>query len=75
MENYQQHISINTNIRFGKPCIINTRIAVEDVLTWLASGMSVEEILEDFPEITKEQVLGALAFAAARERKLRIVAA
>ena len=75
MENYQQHISINANIRFGKPCIVNTRIAVEDVLSWLASDMSIEEIIEDFPEINKEQVLAALAFAAARERKLKIVAA
>ncbi|MFN7119378.1 MAG: DUF433 domain-containing protein [Saprospiraceae bacterium] len=64
MENYQEYISINPNIRFGKPCVTGTRIAVQDVLSWLASGMSFEEILEDFPELTMEQVRAALAFAA-----------
>lgn len=64
MENYQYYISINPNIRFGKPCVTGTRIAVQDVLSWLASGMSFEEILEDFPELTMEQIRAALAFAA-----------
>ncbi|MEM8529007.1 MAG: DUF433 domain-containing protein, partial [Bacteroidota bacterium] len=44
-----QHISINPDIRFGKPCITGTRIAVLDILQWLASGMTQEEVLEDFP--------------------------
>lgn len=64
MENYQNYISINPNIRFGKPCVTGTRIALQDVLSWLASGMSFEEILEDFPELTMEQIRAALAFAA-----------
>ncbi|MDX1939477.1 MAG: DUF433 domain-containing protein [Saprospiraceae bacterium] len=75
MDKYQEYISINPNIRFGKPCITGTRIAVQDVLSWLASGMSFEEILEDFPELTMEQVRAALAFAAAREQSIKIIAA
>jgi len=66
MEHYQDYISINPHIRFGKPCITGTRIAVQDVLSWLASGMSFDEIFEDFPELTMEQVRAALAFAAVR---------
>ena len=53
----------------GKPCVRNTRIAVYDVLSWLASSMSMEEILEDFPELTREDILACLAFAAGREEK------
>lgn len=64
MEKYQDYISINPNICFGKPCVMGTRIAVQDVLSWLASGMTFEEILEDFPELTMEQIRAALAFAA-----------
>lgn len=75
MENYQDYISINPNIRFGKPCVTGTRIAVQDVLSWLASGMSFDEILEDFPELTMEQVRAALAFAAAREQSIKVIAA
>lgn len=63
MENYQNYISINPNIRFGKPCVTGTRIAVQDVLSWLASGMSFDEILEDFPELTMEKIRAALAAA------------
>lgn len=66
MEHYQNYISINPHIRFGKPCITGTRIAVQDVLSWLASGMSFDEILEDFPELTMEQVRAVFGFAAAR---------
>jgi uncharacterized protein (DUF433 family) len=53
--NNAQFISINPTIRFGKPCIKNIRITVYDVLGWLASGMEIKEILEDFPEITHEE--------------------
>ncbi len=66
MEHYQDYISINPHIRFGKPCVMGTRIAVQDVLSWLASGMTFEEILEDFPELTMEKIRAALAFAAKR---------
>ncbi len=75
MKNYSQHININPNIRFGKPCIIGTRIAVQDILNWLASGMTNEEILEDFPELSVEQIRAALAFAADSERRTRLIAA
>lgn len=54
-------ISTNPNIRFGKPCITGTRIAVQDVLTWLASGITNQEILEDFPELTLAHIRAALA--------------
>ncbi|MFP4026041.1 MAG: DUF433 domain-containing protein [Thiohalospira sp.] len=65
-------ITINPDIRFGKPCINNTRIAVVDILEWLASGMTYEEIYEDFPEIEKKHILAALAFAAKRENLTKI---
>lgn len=75
MNNYKEDISIDSNIRFGKPCIKGTRITVSDILGWLASGMSYEEILEDFPLLTKEHLLAALAFAAHREQITQIIAA
>ncbi|WP_373520581.1 DUF433 domain-containing protein [Aquiflexum sp.] len=57
---------------FGKPFIVNTRMAVIDILEWLASGMTYEEILEDFPSLTKEHILPALNFAAKRESITKI---
>ncbi|WP_428653914.1 DUF433 domain-containing protein [Runella sp.] len=75
MINYQQYISINPNIRFGKPCIKGTRITVQDILVWLASEMSFEEILEDFPELKMEHIRAALSFAADIERRTRLIAA
>ena len=71
MENY---ISINPEIRFGKPCIIGTRISVADILQWLASGMSQDEIVEDFPQLKKEQIAAALNFAANREAIVKMIA-
>jgi uncharacterized protein (DUF433 family) len=70
--NYAAFISIDPNVRFGKPCIKNTRITVYDVLGWLASGMEIKEILEDFPEISHEEILACLAFAADKEHKYKI---
>ena len=70
--NYSDYISVNPNIRFGKPCIIGTRISVYDVLSWLAAGMSFEEIISDFPQVNKERILACLSFAADKERKLKI---
>ena len=75
MNDYLQYISINPNIRFGKPCIKGTRIAVVDILQWLASGMSFEEITVDFPQIKTEHIRAALAFAAHREKISKIIAA
>lgn len=75
MENYHEYISIDPEIRFGKPCIKGTRIAVLDILQWLASGMTYEEILEDFPHLKKDHILAALSFAARREEITKVVAA
>ena len=72
MNEYQNIITINPEKRFGKPCIRDTRISVFDVLSWLASGMSQKDITIDFPEITEEDISACLAYAAERERKLRI---
>ena len=72
MTNYRVIITINSEKRFGKPCVRNTRITVFDVLGWLASGMSKTEILEDFPELTEEDISACLSYAADKERKIRI---
>jgi len=52
--NYSELISIDPNIRFGKPVITGTRISVFDILGWLASGMTPEEIIKDFPQLSRE---------------------
>jgi uncharacterized protein (DUF433 family) len=62
MNDFLQYISISPDIRFGKPCIKGTRIAVLDILQWLASGMSNQEILADFPSLKEEHIRAALAF-------------
>jgi uncharacterized protein (DUF433 family) len=69
--NYQDFLEIQSDKRFGKPCIIGTRITVYDVLNWLANGMSKEEIRDDFPELTNDMIDACLAFAADKEHKLR----
>lgn len=53
---YQDYISIEPEKRFGQPCIINTRITVFDILSWLASGMTAEEIVEDYPELKEDHI-------------------
>ena len=68
--NYQDYITIEPGKGGGKPCIRGLRITVYDVLDYLASGMTEEEILEDFPDLTREDIKACLAFAADRERKL-----
>ena len=60
MEIFMKYISVDPEIRFGKPCIKGTRITVSDVLQWFASGMSENGILSDYPYLTKEQVREAL---------------
>ena len=67
---YQNRITIEPAKRGGKPCIRGMRITVYDVLEYLASGMSEEEILDDFPELEKDDIRACLAFAADRERRL-----
>jgi len=71
MINYLSIIKINPNKRLGKPCVRETRIAVFDILGWLASGMSNEDIIHDFPELTIEDIKACLAYAADREHKLQ----
>ncbi len=72
MENWQKFISINPEIRSGKPCVSGTRITVSDVLSYLAAGMSVEEIMEDFPVLNKEKIIATLSFAAYRDSITKI---
>ncbi len=69
---YSDRIIINPNIRFGRPCVKGTRISVYDVLSWLASGMSHEQIVKDYPELKEEDIKACLAFAADKEHKLRV---
>ena len=68
--NYQNFIEMTPGKRSGKPCIKNTRITVYDVLGWLASGMTQQEITEDFPELKQEHIQSCLAYAAEREHHL-----
>jgi uncharacterized protein (DUF433 family) len=67
---YQHLITIEPGKRSGKPCIRGMRITVSDVLQYLAAGMSMEDILTDFPELTADDIRACLAFAADREQKL-----
>ena len=73
--NYQHLITSEPGKRSGKPCIRGMRITVSDVLEYLASGMSVDEILADFPDLTAEDIRACLAFAAERERRLLTIPA
>jgi len=75
MKEFIKYISIDKDVRFGKPCIKGTRIAVVDILQWLASGMSNQEILDDHPHLKEEHIRAALAFAANRDLLTKIIAA
>lgn len=70
MIDYKKIITIEPGKRSGKPCIRGLRITVQDVFGWLASGMGIEEILEDFPELTLDDILACFAYAADREQKV-----
>jgi uncharacterized protein (DUF433 family) len=70
---FKNIITIEPGKRGGKPCIRGMRITVYDVLEYLASGMTEQEILNDFPYLTKEDILASLSFAAARERVMAAV--
>jgi uncharacterized protein (DUF433 family) len=74
MTNYQSVITIEPGKRGGRPCIRGLRIAVSDVLGWLAAGMSHEEILTDFPDLQEDDIRACLAYAADRERRAATVA-
>lgn len=72
MINYHEYITIEAGKRSGKPCIRGLRITVYDVLSSLASGMTTEEILNDFPELTKDDIMACLAYAADAEKKIKV---
>ena len=74
MQDYKDIITIEPGKRGGKPCIRGMRITVNDILGWLASGMTVNEILQDFDELTSIDVFAALSYAADRENKIYQVA-
>jgi len=59
---YKRYIEVDPNVRFGKPVLKDTRITVYDVLQWLASGMTHQEIIEDFPQLSEEHILACLAY-------------
>ena len=67
---HEGRIVMNPEIRFGKPTVRGTRLTVGDVLSYLASGMKKDEILADFPQLTREDIRACLAFAAERERRM-----
>jgi uncharacterized protein (DUF433 family) len=69
MSDYRSLITLQSDTRGGKPCVRGSRIAVHDVLGWLAAGMTNEQILHDYPELTREDILACLAWAAAREHR------
>lgn len=75
MTDYTNIITLEPGKRSGKPCIRGLRITVYDVLSYLASGMTTEEILEDFPSLTKEDILACLSYVADRERHTVVIRA
>jgi len=70
MINYKKYITIESGKRSGKPCVRGIRITVYDILNMLADGMSYDEIIDDYPKITKKDILACLAFAAERENNI-----
>ncbi len=70
---YRERIVIDPAIRSGKPCIKGTRIAVADVFDYLGGGMTIEQILEDFPDLTADDIRACFAFAADRDRRLNVL--
>jgi uncharacterized protein (DUF433 family) len=74
MKDYKELITIEAGKRGGKPTIRGMRISVSDILNWLASGMTIPEILLDFEELTQEDIYAALSYAADRENKIYQIA-
>ncbi|MEZ4513522.1 MAG: DUF433 domain-containing protein [Chloroflexota bacterium] len=72
---YKEIITIEPGKRGGKPCIRGMRITVYDVLSYLAAGMSYEELLEDFPYLTHQDIMACLSYAAERSQHMVVVAA
>ena len=73
--NYKDRITLEPDKRGGKPCIRGMRITVYDVLSYLAAGMTEQEILDDFPYLTKEDIRACLSYAADREHQQMVVQA
>ena len=73
MNELTSYVVLDKNIRFGKPCIKGTRITVGDILQWLSSGMTNQEIINDFPELEEIHIRAALAFAATRDAMTEMV--
>ena len=73
--NYSDIITLEPGKRSGKPCIRGMRITVSDVLEYLASGMTEDQIISDFPELTREDIHACLSYAADREKKLSVAVA
>ncbi len=67
---YRQRITIDPQVRSGKACVRGTRITAADVLDYLAGGMTIAEILDDFPDLATEDIQACLSFAADRERRI-----
>jgi uncharacterized protein (DUF433 family) len=72
---YKDRITLEPGKRGGKPCIRGMRITVYDVLSYLAAGMSEQEILDDFPYLTREDILACLSYAADREHQQMMIQA
>ena len=72
MRHYSEIITIDPEVRFGRACIRGMRITVYDILGWYASGMTSKEIIQDYPELTEEDIKAALSYVADREHKIRI---
>ena len=72
-KSYLDLITINPNVRSGKPTIRGLRYTVYDILSYLAAGMTVAEILEDFPDLTEDDIRACLSFAAEREAQILVV--
>ena len=72
MKDLFEYVTIDPEICFGKPCIKGTRITVGDILKWLSMGMTTEEIIEDYPELSEVHIRAALAFAAERDKITKV---
>jgi len=71
--NYLERIIIDPAIRSGKPCIRGTRLAVADIFDYLGGGMTIPEVLDDFPDLTADDIRACFAYAADRDRRLNAV--
>jgi uncharacterized protein (DUF433 family) len=74
MTDFSKIITVDAGKRGGKPCVRGLRITVFDVLSYLASGMTMDEVLDDFPELTKDDILACLAYAANAENNTFLIA-